>query len=222
MPKKQPPAPPLELKEACVRAARELIAEHGIERLSLREVSRKLGVSHQAPYKHYPSRDHLLAEVMRRCFVSFSDALDDRPPAPDVYADLRAMGERYLAYAAKHPLEYHLMFGTPWPESIQHPALIEAGTHAFEVLRGALRRYFGAGEAQRERVEKHAMFIWATMHGLSGILHAHIGDTMDLAPGVVPGAAEHALAQIEAALRADDAPAPPAARRRATARKVAA
>ena len=70
----------VELKEACVRAAREVIAEHGIEQLSLREVSRRLGVSHQAPYKHYPSRDHLLAEVMRRCFQDFTVALDAREP----------------------------------------------------------------------------------------------------------------------------------------------
>ncbi len=52
----------IDLKEACVVAAQEVIAERGVENLSLREVSRKLGVSHQAPYKHYPSRDHLLAE----------------------------------------------------------------------------------------------------------------------------------------------------------------
>jgi AcrR family transcriptional regulator len=41
-----------------------IIGERGIEELSLREVARRLGVSHQAPYKHFPSRDHLLAEVV--------------------------------------------------------------------------------------------------------------------------------------------------------------
>lgn len=62
MPKKPPlPEAPLELREACVIAAQEVIAEKGVENLSLRDVARKLGVSHQAPYKHYPSRDHLLA-----------------------------------------------------------------------------------------------------------------------------------------------------------------
>ena len=74
---------PIELKEACVRAAREVIAEHGVEQLSLREVARKLGVSHQAPYRHYPSRDHLLAEVMRRCFESFARSLDERQRSGD-------------------------------------------------------------------------------------------------------------------------------------------
>ena len=63
------------LKAACLKAAREAIAEHGLEQLSLREVARRLGVSHQAPYKHFPSRDHLLAEVIRQCFEDFAASL---------------------------------------------------------------------------------------------------------------------------------------------------
>ena len=74
------PREALDVKEACVQAAREAIAEHGLEKLSLRDVARRLGVSHQAPYKHYPSRDHLLAEVMRRCFQRFAADLDARLP----------------------------------------------------------------------------------------------------------------------------------------------
>ena len=71
-------APPAQLREACIAAAREAIARHGIESLSLRDVARRLGVSHQAPYKHYPSRDHLLAEVMRCGFQQFARHLDAR------------------------------------------------------------------------------------------------------------------------------------------------
>jgi AcrR family transcriptional regulator len=70
-----------DLKEACVQAAREVIAEQGVEGLSMRDVARKLGISHQAPYRHFESRDHLLAEIMRRCFVDFADHLDHRAGA---------------------------------------------------------------------------------------------------------------------------------------------
>jgi hypothetical protein len=78
-PARRPRHRALELRDACIVAAQEVIAERGVENLSLREVARKLGVSHQAPYKHYPSRDHLLAEVMRRCFQRFAAHLDARP-----------------------------------------------------------------------------------------------------------------------------------------------
>lgn len=192
----------VDLKEACVRAAREVIAEHGIEQLSLREVSRKLGVSHQAPYKHYPSRDHLLAEVMRRCFQDFTQALDARERHADPAADLQSLGYQYLTYAAAHPLEYRLMFGGPWPEGVDHTELARDALHAFDVLRDVLRRIYGAGEAQRAEVDRHAMFIWATVHGLASIREACAMEHLKLAPGVdCPQVAGHALQMIERALR---------------------
>jgi AcrR family transcriptional regulator len=47
-----PTAEPTALRDACIEAAREPIAERGVEHLGLREVARRLGVSRQAPYKH--------------------------------------------------------------------------------------------------------------------------------------------------------------------------
>jgi AcrR family transcriptional regulator len=102
----------LELKEVCIQAAREVIAAQGTEGLSMRDVARKLNISHQAPYKHFPSRDHLLAKIMRRCFEDFAQFIDAEAKA-HVTDQLRGMGEAYLAHASLKPLEYRLMFGTP-------------------------------------------------------------------------------------------------------------
>ena len=52
------------LREACIAEAFRIIEDAGLEALSLREVARRLGVSHQAPYKHFPSRDHIVAEIL--------------------------------------------------------------------------------------------------------------------------------------------------------------
>lgn len=191
---------PLELKEACVRAAHEVIAEHGIEKLSLREVARHLGVSHQAPYRHYPSRDHLLAEVMRRCFESFANDLDQRERADDPIVELNSLGRRYLAYAVAHPLEYRLMFGTPWPEPAAHPDLVRDAVHAFDVLRAVLRRIYGEKGAARQQVDLHAMFIWSTMHGLASITESNVMDCLQLAPKVAGQASSHVMQMVELAL----------------------
>jgi AcrR family transcriptional regulator len=207
-------APAIELKEACVRAAHEFIAEHGVERLSLREVARRLGVSHQAPYKHYPSRDHLLAEVIRRCFRRFADYLDDRGEHPDPREDLGALGLRYLAFAAEHPLEYRLMFGTPWPGPAAQSGLVADARHALDVLRAVLRRLHGSGRAQRTRVDLDAMFIWSQMHGLASIAQANVMDHLGLVPQAGPRMVPHALQMIDLALRGADAvPPPPTAAR---------
>ena len=65
-----------DLREAYVKEALAIIAEGGIDSLSLRDVARRLGVSHQAPYKHFPSRDHILAEVVGRAYAGFAAHLE--------------------------------------------------------------------------------------------------------------------------------------------------
>ena len=45
------------------RAAQRILEEEGLAALSLRSVARRAGVSHAAPYRHYPSREALLADV---------------------------------------------------------------------------------------------------------------------------------------------------------------
>lgn len=206
MPASAPPEPPPDIKEACVRAAHDFIAEHGVERLSLREVARRLGVSHQAPYKHYPSRDHLLAEVMRRCFRRFAAYLDDRAPQADPREDLGVLGRRYQAFAAEHPLEYRLMFGIPWPAGAEQSGLVADARHALDVLRAVLRRVHGAGRADGASVDRDAMFIWSQMHGLASLCQADVMPHLGLAPRVAHELLPHALHMVGLAMDATHGP----------------
>jgi len=199
-----------DLKEACVQAAREVIAEEGVEGFSMRDVARKLEISHQAPYRHFASRDHLLAEIMRRCFVDFAAHLDARERAGEADGDLAGMGHAYLDYAEKKPLEYRLMFGTPWPEPAHHPDLVRHAVHAFDILRQALRRRHGGGAALHARADLDAMFIWSTLHGMASITQANVMEHLALSPGVAAGFRADLMGKIGAAL----APAPAIARKR--------
>jgi AcrR family transcriptional regulator len=192
----------VDLKEACAREAHRYIAEHGIESLSLREIARRLGVSHQAPYKHYPNRDYLLAEVIRRCFRKFAEALDARQRHEDPECDLESMGGQYLAFALSHPLEYRLMFGTPWPAVAQEAGLTADAVHAFDVLRGVLRRLHGSGRGARQRVDLDAMFIWSTMHGLSTITQSNVMPHLNLPRTSINAVPEHVMGMIGTAMQA--------------------
>jgi AcrR family transcriptional regulator len=189
----------LDLKEACIQAAREVIAEQGMEGLSLRDVARKLGVSHQAPYRHFPSRDHLLAAIMQRCFEDFGNYLDQATQA-HISDALLAMGEAYMRYAAQNPLEYRLMFGTPWPEPANHPELVRHAVHAFDILRNHLQQQLQqrASATQSDmlallaQAELQALFIWSALHGMASIQQSKVMQHLMLSPDV-PTQAEHFL-----------------------------
>ena len=189
----------LELKEACVQAAREVIAERGVESLSMRDVARKLDISHQAPYRHFASRDHLLAEVMRRCFEEFAIFLDQK--ANEHTEDtLRGMGEAYMTFAAEKPLEYRLMFGMPWPEPAAHPELVKHAVHAFDVLRNNLLHKHTGKKNAKKIAELEAMFIWSSLHGLATIEQANVMQHLSLSKGVHALSKDFMMFMIQSAL----------------------
>lgn len=179
--------------------AKAVIAERGVERLSLRDVARRLGVSHQAPYKHFASRDHILAEVVAECFDGFARYLRGvataLSPAEPPAGRLRALGRAYFDYAAAHPLEYRLMFNTPLPDKAHHPRMMASGREAFAVLHAAIAAMPPAA-GQPPAVMLDALFVWSTIHGLASILQSDALTSLGLSEAERAAATEHCLARI--------------------------
>lgn len=192
----------LPLKQACIVAAREVIAQQGCAGLSLRDIARKLGVSHQAPYRHYPTRDDLIAEVLRQCFAEFAHALSKRVRHEEPQDELGSLGDAYLSYAESHPVEYALMFTDPWPQAAQHKAMADAAKIAFDELRQVLSRVYSRVPSpwQSAWVERDALCIWAVMHGLASISRLDAQVALGLAPAAQMRA--HVFGMIERSMAA--------------------
>lgn len=192
--------PPRDLRKACIDEAARIIDEKGLEALSFREVARRLGVSHQAPYKHFESRDHILAELVVRALASFAAALEARPDEADPHADLQGIGRAYIGYAAAHPLNYRLMFGAAVIDPRAHPALVQAGRRAFAILLGAIRA-LPAPDGQAGTDEVDALFAWSAVHGVASLLQSHAVTVLDLEADVGTRLMERALDRVTVALR---------------------
>ena len=69
-----------DLRQKVLQASLALIEEGGLDRLSMREVARKSGVSHQAPYYYFGDREAILAAIAGEGFSrlgqSFLRAVD--------------------------------------------------------------------------------------------------------------------------------------------------
>ncbi len=187
-----------DLREACVKEALAIIAKGGIDSLSLRDVARRLGVSHQAPYKHFPSREHILAEVVGRAYASFAAHLDKRLHSEDPYVDLGNLGRSYLDYARKHPLHYQLMFGTPLPDPAEHPEMMAKAEHAFATLKETIARL--PGRKSDADVDLDALFAWSVVHGLASILQRPAAERLGLRKATISEATAHTLGRIADAL----------------------
>jgi AcrR family transcriptional regulator len=150
-----------DLEVALIRAAGKALEKEGIEALSLREVARRAGVSHNAPYRHFPEREALLAALAAEGF----QWLDEAQRKAAAKGGLRAMGEAYVEFALAHPQRFRLMFGGQVPLA-KHPHLREVATKAIEALAGALSATVPAGQDARDS----SIAAWALVHGLSHLL----------------------------------------------------
>jgi AcrR family transcriptional regulator len=112
-----------DLKAALVDGAIELIAERGVRGFSLAELSRRLGVTAAAPYRHFSDRDELLAAVAVRALHAFADALtagcgDVEPPEQQ----LAAMARSYIRFAAEQRPLFDVVYATDLDKS-RYPEL---------------------------------------------------------------------------------------------------
>jgi len=190
----------INIKESCLDSAHEIIAERGLDALSLREVARRLHISHQAPYKHFPSKDHLLAAVLSRCFSRFAYALEHREKNNDLYFNLQTLGVAYLHFALNHPLEYQLMFNTQWPNSAKSKDMIANSCKAFDVLKHTLTSIHGENDLGKEKAELDAIYIWSTMHGYASILQSNAMEHLDIKEKTMQHATEHIFMMIRKGL----------------------
>jgi AcrR family transcriptional regulator len=150
-----------DLRAAILAAGAEILEKEGLATLSLREVARRAGVSHNAPYRHFPDRESLLAALAAEGFAMLAET--QRAAAGE--QGLRGMGEAYVGFALDHPQRFQLMFGGAVPIS-KHPELREVATRTFAGLSGALAdRTPGARGASDASVAA-----WALVHGLAHLL----------------------------------------------------
>ena len=148
-----------DLRTAILRSAAQLLEKQGVEGLSLREAARRARVSHNAPYRHFESKDALLAALAAQGFERFREEL----AAAERSGGLRARGEAYIRFALANPQLFRLMFGSGL--SIAGDAnLREQAARAFGGLQQAIAAHSG------KEAPHAAIAAWALVHGLSHLL----------------------------------------------------
>jgi AcrR family transcriptional regulator len=160
-----------DLREALVQAALDLIASKGPAGFTFAEAARSTGVSAAAPYRHFRDRDALMADVARRGFERFRDALarawNDGQPHP--VAAFNAVGRAYLAFARSEPSYYTAMFEAGLPPDIE-PELEKASDAAFAVLRDAAEAVCATLPAQgRPPAMMVSLHVWSLAHGIASL-----------------------------------------------------
>ncbi len=178
-----------DLRRAIIETAIDMLDEDRGWQFTLREVARRAGVSHAAPYKHFPDKAALLAELALIGFDRLREAVTAARlgSTRSLRDEFLAMAQAYLRFGVSNPNLYRLMFSADAGHADVH--LNERALAALGLLTELIEQGQRQGWLRARDVRGHVAACWAQMHGLTLL-------TLDklLLPGKVgPDAADAAL-----------------------------
>ena len=162
------------LKEELISSACIMCEATGHDHMSLRSIAKEANVSQTAPYRHFKTKESLLAEVSKRGFEELTDKMklaiskENIKSAKDRFLE---MGLAYLEFGLEKRKTYDLMH-SPIIDKVEFPELLNAAQGAFDELVQILTELFpGISE---DDLGKKCIKFWAMMHGLVGLLDMKI------------------------------------------------
>lgn len=160
------------LRRELLDAALRSFAARGNTDFTLRELAREVGVTHNAPYRHFKSKAELLGALRTEGFARLAAAerraLDRAGDAADVRTRVKVLGDAYVRFALEEPLAFRLMLSLPLGE--EEPGRPRA-TESFTLLETALEAGRAAGVVRSDLSARElALAAWSLVHGLASLL----------------------------------------------------
>jgi len=151
------------LKSVLLKAALKLIEKIGVERFTLREVARKAGVSHNAPYRHFPSKESLIAALATDSFRQLHETLRAAVEhVTEPSARLEEAARAYLRFALKNPSRFNIMFHSAFDRRA-YPEYVTAYTGLLDLLSELIEQHADLAVP----TETAGELVWASIHGIA-------------------------------------------------------
>jgi AcrR family transcriptional regulator len=199
-----------DLHRAIVETALDVLSESQSTEFSLRELARRAGVSHNAPYKHFADKRELLAAVSAIGFELLAKRMAEATNEIESPRQrLSAMARAYVFGGITNPALYRLMFGGYLGgQDESRPVIERTAAYSMKALivnaicDGALGSQIEDTEANTRTIDGAILVFWSQMHGLTLLLADRLvgpGDKMEeLTDNVLQGMLEGLVNSIPA------------------------
>lgn len=161
-----------ELRQKILDASVGLIAEKGVRALSFREVARRAGVSHQAPYHHFGKDQGILEAIGTEGFEALAKTMQEAAAEAgnDALQALTAGGVAYVHFARTHVGHFRVMFQRDLVEVHKEERSLKEAEDAFGTLVRLCEEAQAAGYGLSLSAEDLAILCWSTVHGFATLL----------------------------------------------------
>ena len=156
------------LKNALIQAGIKILSKEGVGGLSLRKVAKQAGVSHSAPYAHFPDKQSLIAAISTEGFKQLYAELETaivphvRNPKRQLMEGTRA----YVEFAMNNTDTFNIMFSGVLEKEKEYPAFVEISHKTFDRVVEVVRACQTAGILRVGSPEVLAVAVWGQVHGI--------------------------------------------------------
>lgn len=161
---------PVDLRRAILDASLALVESEGVGGLSMREVTRRAGVTHGAPYHHFVDRAAILAAIADEGFALLTARMSAaRARARTPRARFEACGSAYVTFAMENTAHFRVMYRPELASAREQPRLDHAASKGFELLVQCVKECQDAGVAPKGDPLPLVITSWSTAHGLAAL-----------------------------------------------------
>lgn len=173
-----------DLKNALLQEALLFIKDHKHDALSLRDLARRIGVSHSAPHRHFPDKESLYAALIQHGFEEMRKKFDlIHNKNLSFHDEFYYLGYDYINFVIENPELSRLMFGGFLCKTGEYPEAEKAGENAFQSLIEMIIRGQTEGHLKTSDPFQVSFMVWSTVHGFASLViekHLeHFEPTMD-------------------------------------------
>ena len=159
-----------DLRRVLIDAAFQLVEEGGPERVSVREAARRAGVSPGAPFRHFESREALIAAVAmeaQRRFRAEIDAALAEAPASDPLARFRGLGLAYLRWAMRNPAHFEIISSGRLFDYDKAKDLVRDNAEVIGMVERTLKEAFAQGQLRVAALDRVQIAARALVYGFA-------------------------------------------------------
>jgi AcrR family transcriptional regulator len=155
------------LEEAAI-----IISEQGLEHLTIRTLSKRVGVSRTALYRHFTDKTALLCAIAEEGFKRLTSRYKEINSDTSLHASerLQEIGRTYVEFAIRNCCHYRLMFGHEIMQGKRSPELVRAANETFNEFKSAVEAVQREEMVQITDPLALANLSWVLVHGLSGLI----------------------------------------------------
>ena len=150
------------LRDEILRAAYNFVLVNGYAAMSLRGIADECNVSATAIYRHYKTKEHLLADVVAKGFIEFNTFVEGGEDA-----DIFEKCDNYLEFAFDNKNIYDLLFSQSVVEFLKFPNILEVADNAFQTLLESVKDHDKS--LNDLSASNKAVHIWSFLHGITSI-----------------------------------------------------